>query len=184
MGEIASRSQIRMALLRRALVTVPGVVLLGFASAKFSGSTTDSYWFQQLALPAFMPPDWLFPVAWTILYALIGIALAVVLNARGAAGRALAIALFVVQLALNLAWSPLFFRLHQVDAAFWLIVALLAAAVATGAQFGRVRAIAGWLFLPYIMWIAFAAALNFSIDRMNPGAGEVVEPAASTNIQV
>ena len=182
MGEIASRSQLRMSLFRWAAVTVPAMLLLGFASAQISGSTGDSTWYLGLAKPAVTPPGWLFPIAWTILYILIGIALAMILNARGARLRGLAIGLFVVQLAVNLTWSPIFFGAHQVSTAFWVIVAMVVLAVATTLVFGRIRAAAAWAMVPYLVWICFAAVLNHSIDRMNPGAEGLVPGRASTQI--
>src|SRR4051794_21753048 len=104
MMEIASRGQLRMAYARTALFTVPAILLLGTLSGRASGSGFANPWFDALAKPSFMPPGWAFPVAWTILYILLGLSLALVINARGAKGRGLAVAVFLVQLALNLSW--------------------------------------------------------------------------------
>jgi tryptophan-rich sensory protein len=93
-------------------------VFLGFLSGRLANSGYGNRWFDALVKPDFMPPGWAFGVAWTILYILMGLALAMVIHARGARGRGVAIILFLVQLLLNLAWSPLFFRAHQVDNAF------------------------------------------------------------------
>src|SRR5215210_222228 len=106
MSEIASRGQLRMSFLRYALVTVPAILLLGTVSARISGSGYGNAWFDALAKPAFMPPGWVFGAAWTILYILLGLALAMILHARGAHGRGAAIAVFAAQLLLNFAWSP------------------------------------------------------------------------------
>jgi tryptophan-rich sensory protein len=171
-----------MILLRRALITVPLVLLLGLMSGALSGSSNDNRWFASLAKPWFMPPGWAFPVAWSILYVLMGLALALVWQARGTGGRGIAMLLFGVQLALNLAWSPLFFAAHQVHAALLLIVAIFVAALATTILFGRIRRLAGWLMLPYLAWLLFACALNYRIDVMNPGAEALAPAPPSTQI--
>ena len=124
MNEIASPGQLRLAYLRWSLLTVPAIVLLGFLSGRLANSGYGNRWFDALEKPALMPPGWLFGVAWTILYILMGLALAIVLHARGAKGRGPAIVLFLVQLLMNLAWSPLFFRAHQVGSALALILIL------------------------------------------------------------
>jgi len=182
MGELASAGQLRMVLVRRALITVPLVVLLGFVSGALSGLGSDDPWFDSLAKPWFMPPGWAFPVAWTILYALQGVALALVWQARGTPRRALAAVLFFVQLALNLIWSPLFFGAHQVHAALWLIGAIFVAALATTILFARIRRLAALLMLPYLAWLLFASALNYRIDVMNPTAATLAPALPSTQI--
>lgn len=181
MTEIASRSQLRMSYLRWALVTVPLILLLGTISGVASGSGSANPWFASLRKPSFMPPDWAFPVAWTILYILLGLSLALILHARGARGRPLAIGLFVVQLILNYSWSPLFFAAHKVSLAFWVIVAMFLIAAAAAWFFFRIRRAAGLLMLPYLVWLVFAGALNHGIGRLNPDA-ELAAPASGTDI--
>lgn len=182
MNQIASQGQLRLAYLRWALFTVPTIVALGFLSGKFANSGYGNRWFDALEKPALMPPGWLFGVAWTILYILMALALAIVLHARGAKGRGAAIALFLVQFLLNLAWSPLFFRAHQVSGALLLIVAIFLTAAATTALFWRIRRFAGVLLLPYLLWLAFASFLNYEIGRLNPDAATLVAPALKTQI--
>ena len=181
MTEIASRAQLRMSYLRWALVTVPLILLLGTLSGVASGSGNGNPWFASLAKPGFMPPGWAFPVAWTFLYICLGLALALILHARGARGRPPALALFAVQLLLNLAWSPLFFGAHKVSLAFWTIVAMWIAAAACAYLFFRIRRAAGLLMLPYLAWLVLAGALNHAIDRLNPQA-ELAAPASGTDI--
>ena len=181
MTEIASRAQLRMSYLRWALVTVPLILLLGTLSGVAAGSGSGNSWFAALRKPGFMPPGWAFPVAWTILYICLGLALALILHARGARGRPLAIGLFVVQLILNYSWSPLFFGAHKVSLAFGLLVAMLAIAVAAALLFFRIRRAAGLLMLPYLAWLVFAGALNHGIDRLNPDA-ELAAPGSGTDI--
>ncbi len=89
----------------------------------------------------FTPPGWVFGAVWPVLYLLIGLALAVVLNARRAPGRGIAIMLFVVQLACNLVWSPLFFAAHEVTLAAYLAIVILALAILTSVYFARAFAL-------------------------------------------
>jgi len=182
MNEIASPGQLRLAYLRWALVTVPAIVFLGFLSGRLANSGFGNRWFDALLKPDFMPPGWAFGVAWTILYILMGLALAIVIHARGARGRGLAITLFLVQLLLNLTWSPLFFRAHQVDNALVLILLLFVLVAVTTFVFWRIRQMAGLLLLPYLAWLGFASALNYEIGRLNPDAETLVAPALKTQI--
>lgn len=182
MNEIASPGQLRLAYLRWALFTVPLVVLLGFLSGRFANSGYGNSWFAALTKPAIMPPGWAFGLAWTILYILMGLAIAMVLHARGARLRGLAILLFVAQFLLNLTWSPLFFRAHQVGSALTLICVLFVLAIATAALFWKIRRGAGLLMVPYVAWLAFAALLNYQIGILNPDAETLVAPALRTQI--
>jgi benzodiazapine receptor len=185
MTALASRSQLRMSFLRWALVTVPAILLLGTLSGRAAGSGNGNPWFDALAKPSlFMPPGWAFPVAWTILYAMMGLALALILHARGARGRPLALALFFAQLALNYSWSPLFFAKHEVRLALLVIAAMLVIAAAAAALFYRIRKAAGLLLLPYLAWLVFAAALNYQIGKLNPDAERVAPAGSSTDIEL
>jgi tryptophan-rich sensory protein len=180
-AEIASRQQLRMSFLRWALVCVPAVLLLGFLSGRSVPVGNESDWYRALAKPALTPPGWVFPVAWSTLYVLIGLALALVLNARGSRGRGPAVVLFVVQFALNLLWTPIFFGAHQIGTAVLIIGAMLLAAIATTIAFQRVRATAAWLMLPYLVWISFAGVLTWRIGQLNPQAA-LVPTARSTQV--
>lgn len=182
MGELASKSQLRMSFTRIALVCVPLIVFLGFLVGNLANSGEENRWFALLVKPAFQPPGWLFGVAWSILYAMQGFALALIIDARGARGRTTAICLFAFQLTLNLAWSPIFFLMHQVSIALVLIVMILVAAGMTAFAFARVRKAAAWLMLPYIAWLVFASLLNYKIDQLNPDAEQIVPGQAKTEI--
>lgn len=184
MGELASRDQLRISFLRWALLTVPLLVFLGFLSGRVAGSSENNRWFQALIQPDAMPPGWLFGVAWTILYIMMGLALAVILDARGARYRRHAIALFIVQIIANLAWSPLFFAAHQVTAAFVLILFILVFSIATTLAFGRVRTLAAWLMVPYLAWLCFAGILNWQVHALNPQAETLVPAPSHTQIQL
>ena len=104
MTELASSGQLRAAFLRWALVLVPGILFLGFFSGQVAGSGAGNPWFMELTKPSLYPPPQLFGIVWSILYAVIALALAMVVTAYGAPGRRNAIIAFAVQLALNLAW--------------------------------------------------------------------------------
>jgi benzodiazapine receptor len=182
MTAIASRTQLRMSFLRYALFTVPGILLLGTISGRASGSGYGNPWFDALAKPGFMPPGWAFPVAWTLLYICLGLALALILHAQGARGRPLAIALFLAQLLLNYSWSPLFFAAHKVNLAFLVILAIIALSAAAALLFWRIRRAAGLLLLPYLAWLCFAAALNLEIGRLNPNAESLAPDGSSADI--
>lgn len=160
MAGIASKSQLRMSLLRHALVTVPAVLLLGTLSGALSGSAEENGWFAALDKPDFVPPAWLFGVAWTILYALLGLALALLLHARGARRRGRVIALFAAQLALNFAWAPLFFVWREVAAALTLLAAMAVVTAVLIPLAWRIRPVAALLLLPYLGWLLFATAIN------------------------
>ena len=183
-GGLASKDQLRMSLLRWALVAVPAVVLLGFLSGTSVANGGDSAWYQVLRKPALTPPGWLFPVAWTILYILMGLAVAMILNARGAAGRGIALVLFAVQFAINLIWTPVFFGQHKVDLALVIIIAMATAAIVTTVLFARIRKAAAWLMVPYLVWISFAGVLNWRIGQLNPDAQHLVPAAAKLQISL
>jgi benzodiazapine receptor len=169
MNRLTSPAQIRASVLRWALFLVPTVMLLGFLSGQVGGDA-NSPWFQSLEKPAIFPPPVTFGIVWSILYFLMGLAFALVCAAWGARFRTLAIIAFVVQLALNLAWSPLFFGAHQIGAALYLLVAIDVAVLVTMILFFRVRRLAGWLLVPYLGWVLFATVLNWQFLQLNPGA--------------
>lgn len=170
MSELASSGQLRAAFLRWVLVLVPGIVLLGFLSGAVGGSGPGDPWFNSLVKPGTYPPPATFGIVWTMLYIMMGIALATVVTARGARRRGFAIAAFVVQLILNLAWSPLFFGAHQISAALLLLVVLDVAVIVTIVAFYRIRPGAAFLLVPYLAWILFATLLNWQFLDLNPAA--------------
>jgi tryptophan-rich sensory protein len=168
MTALASRGQLRASFVRWALFTVPLVILLGFFSGKVSGSGSMDPWFAGLVKPAIFPPPVWFGIVWTVLYVLMGLALAIVCAAWGARGRTAAIVAFALQLVVNLAWSPVFFALHQIPAALAVIGVLDALVLVTIVLFWRVRRGAALLLVPYLAWIAFATVLNYQFLELNP----------------
>ena len=126
-------------------------------------------WYRVLLKPTWNPPSWLFGPVWTALYVSMAVALWLVRREAeiDEPSRQRALALFAVQFLLNLAWTPLFFGLHSPGLAFLEICVLWVALLSTMLAFGRVRALAGYLLLPYLLWVSFALILNGTIWLMN-----------------
>jgi tryptophan-rich sensory protein len=182
MSEIASRGQLRLAYLRWAMVTVPFILLLGFISARFYPAGSQSGWYVALTKPAMTPPNIAFPIAWTVIYILAGLAVAMILNARGARLRVPALILFAVQMVVNLAWSPVFFGLHQVTTALILLYVLAVLVLACIILFARIRVGAALLMVPYLAWICYAGVVLYQIDQLNPNAQGLVSSGSSDQI--
>jgi len=126
-------------------------------------------WYTTIAKPWWNPPDYIFGPVWTTLYIMMAIAAWSVWKTAGCKEAAIPLTLFGVQLSLNVAWSWVFFGMHQPGWAFAEIVILWLAILATTRAFFRCSKIGGWLLLPYLTWVSFAAVLNFAIWRMNGG---------------
>lgn len=124
-------------------------------------------WYPSLDKPAWTPPDGVFAPVWTALYLSMAIAAWMVWLRHPSREVALALRLFAVQLVLNVAWSALFFGLRSPAAGLAGIVLLWCAILATSVAFHRVASIAGWILVPYLVWVSFAAALNFAVWRLN-----------------
>ena len=125
---------------------------------------TDTTWFRGLQKPPWNPPDWLFAPVWTTLYLLMGIA--AWRWWRNAPPRPV-IGLFLLQLAVNFAWSFLFFSAHAIELALIDVAALAVLVAATMAAFWPTDRLAAWLLAPYLAWVGFATALNAEIARLN-----------------
>lgn len=160
----------RRSFLGYAMITVPVVLGLGMASGWLSNSGYGNRWFDALVKPEIMPPGWLFGVAWTVLYILVGLALALILAARDVPAKKTALALFAGQMLLNFTWSPVFFGMHLIVPALAIIIAMLGLAIAATFLFARITQVAAWLMMPYLGWLAFAALLNYRILQLNPAA--------------
>jgi translocator protein len=184
MTGIASKSELRMSFLRYAAVTVPAVVLVGTLSGYLSNSGSSNSWFEALRKPGFMPPGWAFGAAWTILYILIGLSLAMLLHAKGAQKRERALVLFGIQLLLNFAWSPVFFAMHKMELGLSLIAAMIVGVVGLIFVLWKIRIVAALLLYPYLGWLMFAVALNYKIMELNPNGGTLVQGGQTINIDV
>ena len=146
-----------------ALLTCYGAAALGGLFT--SGSVQD--WYQTLAKPSWNPPGWVFGPVWTVLYGMMAVSVWLVWLERPRRPVVVPILLFAVQLVFNAAWSPLFFGLHLPGFAFADIVLLWLALVVTVYMFLKQRPAAGLLLIPYLLWVSFAATLNFAIWRLN-----------------
>ena len=124
-------------------------------------------WYATLDKPVFNPPNWVFAPVWTVLYVLMAVAAWRVWRGPQSAPRSWGLIMFAVQLALNLLWSVLFFGLQLVGVAVIEILLLLAAIVINALLFHRVDRLAGWLFAPYVLWVAFATSLNLALWWLN-----------------
>ncbi len=184
MNRLASPAQLRASFLRWALFLVPAVLLLGYLSGQAGGEAGTDPWFIALDKPAIFPPPAAFGIVWTILYAMMGLAAAMVCAAWGSRYRMPAILAFVVQLLVNLAWSPMFFGEHEMTFALYVILVLDVAVIVTIALFWQVRRVAAWLLLPYLAWILFATVLNYEFLRLNPEADGVESSYAVQRIEL
>jgi tryptophan-rich sensory protein len=152
----------------RQWLALAGFLILTLAVAASAAVATEpdvAGWYRTLAKPAFNPPDWVFAPVWTTLYVLMAIAAWRVWKVTGLFTQAMA--LFLIQLALNCAWSFVFFHFHRIGLALVDIAALLVAIVATIWVFWRINRAAGMLFLPYLAWVSFATLLNAAIFQLN-----------------
>lgn len=149
------------------VIAIVGSELAGIIGSVFTAPAIAG-WYTTIAKPELNPPAWVFGPVWTTLFALMGIAAFLVWK-QGLERRDVRIALgiFVAQLALNTLWSILFFGLQNPGAAFIEIVILWFAILATIVAFARISRPAGWLLVPYILWVSFASYLNFSIWMLN-----------------
>ncbi|OGZ34582.1 MAG: TspO protein [Candidatus Portnoybacteria bacterium RBG_19FT_COMBO_36_7] len=127
-----------------------------------------STWYTTLLKPGFNPPNWIFAPVWTLLFLLMGISLYLIWN-RGLRDKETKKAIFIfgVQLILNMIWSVLFFGLQSPLYAFIEIIILWFAILLTIISFYKIFKAAAYLLLPYILWVTFASALNFSILILN-----------------
>ncbi|PSC76292.1 translocator -like [Micractinium conductrix] len=132
-------------------------------------------WYPTLKKPSWQPPNWIFGPVWTVLYAAMGVAAHRVWQAGGGP---LPLGLYAAQLALNFAWSPLFFKTHNLKAATIDITALVGVLGATIYEFSKVDTLAAQLLIPYLGWVSFATALTINIWQNNPEAPKPADKAA------
>jgi tryptophan-rich sensory protein len=145
-----------------------GWILLCFATAVPAAWWPPGDWYLALNKPSWHPPTWVFGPVWSTLYVMMAVSAWLVWQQGGFARQRRALTLFLVQLVLNAAWSPLFFGLKQPGVAFAEILLLWLAIAATIVSFHRVHRIAAWLLVPYIAWVSFAAFLNGVLWQLNP----------------
>lgn len=146
------------------------VVVFMAAAIGAAASVQAGPFYAQIARPGWAPPPSVFGPVWTVLYVLMGIAAWLAWRVGGFRPARSALTLFLVQLALNALWSWLFFGWHRGALAFADIMLLWAMLIATVIRFWRIRPLSGALLLPYLLWVSFASALNYSVWQLNPQA--------------
>lgn len=144
-----------------------GWVALCFSAASLGAIFMPGDWYASLQKPTWNPPGWIFGPVWTALYVMMAMAAWLVWRQGGWQKQRKPLLIFLVQLALNALWTPLFFGLHWPGVAFAEIVLLWLAIAATITVFHPVNRTAMLLLAPYLAWVSFAAALNFSLWRLN-----------------
>lgn len=154
------------------ITRILAVVVTCLAIGYFSGIVTRSAitsWYPTLIKPSFNPPNWIFAPVWSMLYVMMGVAAGLVWDRIEAEKEAVkkALLFFAIQLALNALWSYLFFGLHNPMLAGLEIIILWLMIFETYVHFAKINKIAGYLFLPYLAWVSFAAVLNGSIWWLN-----------------
>ncbi|TDG36978.1 tryptophan-rich sensory protein [Pedobacter changchengzhani] len=152
-----------LALIVNLLITLSIGALAGWGTAK-----SVRTWYPHLNKPTFNPPNWLFGPVWTLLYIFIGISAYLVWQQRDKIEHfPRTVAIYLIQLILNLAWSFIFFYLHEIGIALAEIILLLIFAIVNEHIFRKIDKWAGLLFIPYIFWVAFATFLNYNIFILN-----------------
>jgi translocator protein len=146
------------------LAMLGAFILITFLAPAVGAFSPPGAWYQTLVKPSWNPPSWIFGPVWTALYLMMAIAAWIVWKR---VGRGPALTLYFAQLALNAAWTPVFFGAHQLGAAFIVIVCLWTAILFTLRAFWDISRPAGLLLVPYLAWVSFASALNFTLWRLN-----------------
>ncbi|MEX1113574.1 MAG: TspO/MBR family protein [Patescibacteria group bacterium] len=155
---------------QKQVVGLAGWLIVSFVAAAIGGAASIQAgpFYSGLVRPDWAPQGSIFGPVWTVLYVLMGIAAWLVWREGGFRAARAALTLFLVQLALNALWSWLFFGWHRGALAFAEVLLLWAFIAATLIAFWRIRPLAGALLVPYLLWVTFAAALNYSVWRLNP----------------
>lgn len=152
--------------LKRFLISVLIPLAVGGLSAFITRNSMDIY--DTINNPPLAPTSWVFPVVWTVLYALMGISFYLVWNSRESNSQKLsAYIFFIIQLALNFIWSPIFFGMQNFLLAFFVLILMWIATFGMIITFYRISKVAGILQIPYILWLSFAGYLNYSIYLLN-----------------
>jgi translocator protein len=150
----------------RLVVSIVVAQLAGFLGSLFT-FTSDGSWYSSIIKPSFNPPNSVFGPVWTTLYLLMGISLYLVWECKKSKYRKVGLYLFFTQLVLNTLWSILFFGLNNPGLAFFEIIILWFAILFNIIYFYKVKKVASYLLIPYLLWVSFAAVLNCSIMILN-----------------
>lgn len=157
---------------KRSLIGLAVALAASFVTSVIGSALTrpNLDWYATLVKPGFTPPNGAFPIVWTILFIMMAVAAWLVWRARGDEGdKRVALIWYGIQLVLNVLWSFAFFFMHSPPFGFGVIMALIVAIVITIVTFARVSRTAALLLVPYVLWVGFAAGLNFAIWVLNSG---------------
>lgn len=151
------------------------IALLVFLAVNFAAATSGAVfkpgaWYERLDKPDWRPPNWAFPIVWTILYAMIAVSGWMAWTAAGPGEALVPMALYGIHMVLNAAWSAVFFGMRQPGWAFVEVLGLWGTLVAVMVAFYPLDPVATWLLVPYFLWGSFAGVLNFAIWRRNRGS--------------
>jgi len=164
-----------------AILSLIAFIALNFVAAISGAYFKPGTWYDRLDKPSWRPPNWLFPPAWSLLYAMIAISGWLVYRTAGLEGAGLtALLVYLVHLGFNAGWSAVFFGLKRPGWGFIEVVGLWLSILATIVVFHPVNAVAAYLLVPYLGWVGFAAVLNFSIWRRNPAGVPAGAPPVDT----
>jgi len=145
-------------------------LILPLSIGAFAGMFTSEAipgWYATLNRPSFNPPNWLFGPVWTTLYLLMGISLYLIWKEKKSKERNFAMLIFLIQLALNFAWSYIFFYFNKIGFAFAEIILLWLSIVLMIIRFYKIKPITAYINIPYLLWVSFASMLNLSYYLLN-----------------
>lgn len=182
MNTLASPAQLRASFIRWTLFMVPLILLIGFAAGQLG--SPDTPWFAALAKPAIYPPPATFGIVWSVLFVLIGLALALVASAWGAVGRGTALIAFAVHFVVTQSWTLVFFGRQDMWGGLMVLGFGIVSLVVVLALVQRVRRVAAALLLPYLAWLCFAGVLNYQFILANPDGGPRGATGAQTRVEL
>lgn len=175
-NEVASAAQLRMSFIRWALFSVPFLLLLIFLSVSWSGMDIENRWYMALEKPDFILSQSGLSSALLIVYVFQGLALATIFSARSAPLRWQAIALYLFKLLLSLFWPIYFFAMHQISGALYLYIIIFIIALAVTYIFMKIRKLAAWFMIPYLVFALYIIICLFQVNMMNPNGETLIVP--------
>ena len=177
MNATTDLNSLRMSISYRATPSKAGwhvlvAIVVATALAAVAGSVASLHapeFYAQLTKPSWAPPAWVFGPVWTVLFMMMALAAWLVVKARPLEDSRSEMSLYGVQLVANALWTWLFFRWNMGAAAFAEVLVLFVLVALTARAFYRGKRLSGWLMVPYIVWVAFASVLTYTVWQLNPG---------------
>ena len=149
-----------------AVLCILAVEVVGNASGLVTFASIKG-WYAMVERPPGTPPNGTFGPVWGLLFGLMGFALALVISRGSGQDRKIALRWFLIQFLLNIAWTPAFFGWHRMDVALVIICLLIVAVALTVRHFAKIHRLAGWLLVPYLLWVGYASYLNAGFLLLN-----------------